>query len=167
MLLARLRQPKLSGPARREQVSVYQIESRPSAIRTRSWLCSKNRRGIMRREQSQVIEVCDGKPPEDASSAQSHAFRLLAAERTWWSLSPYSPNESPFGTPLGQGRLAVGTPGRRVFRLEVRGKEGTGNAAYGHPGRTPGATGVERLWARGNGQRLGGGEWGRSGLIFP
>ena len=41
-------------------------------------------------------------------------------------------------------------------------KERTGIAAYGHPAGTPGAGGVECLWARENGQRLGGGERGRT-----
>jgi hypothetical protein len=41
--------------------------------------------------------------------------------------------------------------------------ERTGIAAYGHPAGTPGATGVERLRARENGQRLGGDERGGIG----
>jgi len=40
----------------------------------------------------------------------------------------------------------------------MRDKEGAGIAVDVHPAGTPGATGVERLQPRENGQRLGGGE---------
>ena len=48
------------------------------------------------------------------------------------------------------------------FREIRKSKERRDIAADGHPAGTPGATGVERLSPRKNGQRLGGGKWGET-----
>jgi hypothetical protein len=59
-------------------------------------------------------------------------------------------------------RRVPGTPYLTAWANPGKSKERTGIAAHGHPAGTPGAGGVECLWARENGQRLGGGERGRT-----
>src|SRR5208283_5091486 len=52
------------------------------------------------------------------------------------------------------------------FREIRESEQRTGIAPYGQPAGTLGATGVERLRPRENGQRSGGGEWGGERIGF-
>ena len=89
------------------------------------------------------------RPPSGRCAVQERPRLCAWKIRTGRSRSSGVP-----GTPYLTAWANSGKSGRASREQALR--------LYGHPAGTPGATGVERLRPRENGQRLGGGEWGET-----